>query len=173
MNVRRALLLWLCCWSSQLFAHQQQEALTTVLFNDRSGRVEIMHRFYVHDAEHVINKIYAQGKDIIANEKAQRAFGEYVADKFKVKVGSGPKIEFDYLGQEYDGKFLWVYQVAPQEVLLNTTAKQGKAVELWFEHSSLQEFWAGQRNVINLEYKGEVKTLQLEKGDGWQSLILP
>jgi hypothetical protein len=36
------------------FAHQQKAAETTVLFNKRSGQLEVSHRFYMHDTEHAV-----------------------------------------------------------------------------------------------------------------------
>ena len=45
----RLILIVLCCLSLQLSAHEMKSAITKVLFNQRTGNVEIMHRFYVHD----------------------------------------------------------------------------------------------------------------------------
>lgn len=41
-------------FSAQLQAHQIKAAITTVLFNQRTENIEVMHRFNLHDAEHAV-----------------------------------------------------------------------------------------------------------------------
>lgn len=175
-------------------AHQQQEAFTTILFNSRTGNIDVMHRFYLHDAEHVageisrahINaerekKLAKKRVDIISDDDAQTAFGLYVADHFalrlEVKPESVEKLDLTYIGQEVDGKFLWVYQqIAIPASLSEASTVQLDAQQqipiLFVRHSALQEFWAEQRNVVNVEFFQEVKTLMFDKDDEWQSIKL-
>jgi hypothetical protein len=40
------------------FAHQQKAAETTVLFNKKSHKLEVMHRFYLHDTEHAVQHLF-------------------------------------------------------------------------------------------------------------------
>ena len=54
----RLILLVLCCLSLQLSAHEMKSAITKVLFNQRTGNIEVMHRFYVHDAEHAVKSCW-------------------------------------------------------------------------------------------------------------------
>ncbi|VUD52969.1 hypothetical protein TDB9533_01740 [Thalassocella blandensis] len=167
--------------SDRAWAHQQQEALTTILFNQRSGNIDVMHRFYIHDAEHVVSKIDAKkNADIIANGESQKAFGQYVAKHFALQVllpeGKNLALDLRYVGQEVEGKFLWVYQqIAIPSVLVvdkNTALKPELFPQLAMRHSSLQEFWPEQRNVVNIEFMQQVKTLIFRKDDEWQSAFL-
>ncbi|MDG1816469.1 MAG: hypothetical protein P8H22_10245, partial [Glaciecola sp.] len=58
MTLRMTLLLCLVIMLSMpvcsVSAHQQKSGLTTVLFNPRTNNIEVMHRVYMHDAEHAV-----------------------------------------------------------------------------------------------------------------------
>ena len=56
---------------SPAFAHQQKAAETTVLFNKRSGELEVTHRFYLHDTEHAVQALFDKNADILDSEKTQ------------------------------------------------------------------------------------------------------
>ena len=51
--------------NSAVLAHQQKAAETTVLFNKNSGQLEVMHRFYLHDTEHAVQKLFDKSADIL------------------------------------------------------------------------------------------------------------
>ena len=39
-------------------AHQLKSSVTTVLFNQRTHNIELMHRFYLHDTEHAVGSLF-------------------------------------------------------------------------------------------------------------------
>ena len=67
-------------------AHQQKESYTTVNFNQRTSNIEVVHRFYLHDAEHAINRMLDTKADIINNKQSQAAFAQYVKQNFGLRV---------------------------------------------------------------------------------------
>ena len=46
-------------------AHRLHAAMTTVLFNDRTERIEIMHRFYLNVAEQLATEIAGSGANLM------------------------------------------------------------------------------------------------------------
>ena len=191
-------------------AHQQQEAQSVILFNERSGNIEVMHRFYIHDAEHVAKLVGEKSSDLLASEQAQATFGNYVAKHFGLRwtkrvlpisadsdtplseVASDVVPELQYVGQEVEGKFLWIYQstAIPEPLLAwlrlpgigEGRAEEGSKgdtpVPQWqFEleviHTSLHEYWPKQRNVVNIEFHQRVQTLVFHRDDLWQRVTLP
>lgn len=142
-------------------AHQMNTAITKVLFNPRTHSVEIMHRFYLHDAEHALSELAGRQILLVEDALAREQFGHYVASHFAMGFGKPEPQALTDVGQEVDGKFIWVYQ----EVALPATVK-----ELWFRFDALQEQWPEQVNQVNVEGLGAVKSLRFDRQSAWQSL---
>lgn len=145
-------------WSPiPLSAHQQKTGQTTIRLNPRSGHLEIMHRFYVHDAEHAAGLIQGPHADIIASRKTQEIFSGYIEKHFNIKTGAGRTLTPTSVGYELDGKFFWVYQEIPEK--LNPKS-------LSVTHTVLMDIWADQQNLVNIEGFGPIKSHTFKKNDG-------
>ncbi|QOL27202.1 hypothetical protein LP316_01105 [Thalassotalea sp. LPB0316] len=141
------------------FAHQQKAAETTVLFNKRSGHLEIMHRFYLHDTEHAVQDLFNdKHADILDSEKTQQQFADYVSQQFYAKTLTDQTITLNTVGFEVDGKFFWVYQDAP-------LPKTEKGLKLY--NGALRDLWPTQINMVNVEGQGPVKTLYFQDNKDW------
>jgi len=153
------LLLAGCC--GQLGAHEMKTALTKVLFNARSGNIEVMHRFYVHDAEHGVKQLFDKSADLLNSEQTQQLFNQYVSEHFALTSLSGQPIPLSLLGGQLDGRYFWVYQEA---------AMPGELDGLRVQHSSLQALWPSQVNTVNIEGRGAVTSLNFDNKTDWQQL---
>lgn len=142
-------------------AHQQQAALTRVLFNGRSGNVEVMHRFLVHDAEHAVRQLLDPEADLIVSAPAREQFAQYVLERFTLLGLEGNPLPLEYVGQEIDGIYLWVYQEMSIPAQLN-----GLSVI----HNVLRDLWPEQNNLVNIERDGMVQTLNFTGNVEWQSV---
>ncbi|MDT8427150.1 MAG: hypothetical protein RQ757_00115 [Pseudomonadales bacterium] len=131
-------------------AHQQKLAITRLVFNERSGSLEVMHRFYLHDAEHAVRQLFDTTADILATEETRVRFGHYVSELFQLRDESGQIIALDFVGQEIEGNHIWVYQ--EHSPLENWQA-------LSVRHGALREIWPEQTNMVNIEYKAGIRTL--------------
>tara|TARA_R110000744_G_scaffold229796_1_gene347850 strand:+ start:21775 stop:22284 length:510 start_codon:yes stop_codon:yes gene_type:complete len=136
--------------ASSAFSHQQKTAISTVLFNPRTGNIEVMHRFNLHDAEHAVRHIFGKNADIIDSAKTQQQFSDYVSERFTMAKEDGQSIALKTAGFEVDGKFFWVYQETKQPAKLDN---------LVISHNALRDLWPSQINTINVEGKGDIKTL--------------
>ncbi|NVK55748.1 MAG: hypothetical protein HWE26_09045 [Alteromonadaceae bacterium] len=143
-----ALLLFMAC--GQAAAHQQKAAITTVLFNPRTQNIEIMHRFNLHDAEHAVKALFKKTADILDDEETQTAFAEYVAERFVLLNAKHNNLALKLVGYEVEGKHFWVYQETEQPPALEG---------LQMRHDALRDLWPSQVNTINVEGKGDLKTL--------------
>lgn len=142
-------------------AHQQKEAYSTLLFNPRSGFVEIAHRFSLHDAEHAFAKL--TNANIVLNKRTQGEFANYIFEQFQLKDENGELVALRNLGFEVEGKFIWIYQEYPLPDSAN---------RLTIRMTALQEIWPQQINYINVEKEGKTRSLRLAEGDDWQELVL-
>lgn len=140
------------------FAHQQKAAETTVLFNKNSGQLEVSHRFYLHDTEHAVQSLFDKNADILDSEETQQQFANYVAKQFLVNTLTNENLPLSSVGYEVEGKFFWVYQetAIPEEL---------SGVKLF--NGSLRSLWPTQINMVNIEGKGNIRTLYFSDNKDW------
>ncbi len=131
-------------------AHRLRAALTTVLLNEHSARIEVMHRFYVHDAEQVVAEIIGAGADVLDSAEDRLRFGVYVHERFSLDAEQ-VALPLDLIGVELEGDFLWVYQAAPLPAPAPGT--------IGIRHRALRDVWQDQVNTVNVEQGARVRTL--------------
>jgi hypothetical protein len=146
---------------SQAYGHEMNAGLTKVVFNPRSGNIEVMHRFYVHDAEHAVKQLFDKSADLLNSAQTQQVFNQYVSEHFAIASLSGETISLTLLGGQLDGRFFWVYQEA---------AMPAKLDGLRVKHSSLQALWPAQLNTVNIEGRGAVMSLNFDSKTDWQQV---
>ncbi|TLU61511.1 hypothetical protein FE810_14745 [Thalassotalea litorea] len=151
----------LAMFSFNSAAHQQKEAYTTVLFNDRSGNIEVSHRFYIHDTEHALSHLFNGKADIISDQNTQQKFAGYIQEKFRLLNQDKQLLELGSVGYEVEGKFFWVYQEIPQPSGLQA---------LYIQMQALQDVWPAQINQVNVERNGKTKAVRINKDDDWLKL---
>ena len=149
--------------SPSVHAHQQKAAITRVVFNERTGTLEVMHRFYLHDAEHAVRLLIDSDADIIGNEQTRAQFAEYVQQQFSLTSPSGEALVLSPVGHEIDGNFFWVYQ--ERTLPVNVTSLQ-------VIHNALREVWPDQINTVNVERGCSVTTLTFQGSDEQLSVLL-
>lgn len=130
-------------------AHQQKESITRVLFNSRTGNIEVMHRFYVHDAEHAVKAIFGTDADVLGSEASRKRFSAYVHERFQLRDQDGLLLPLTPVGHEIDGRFLWVYAETPMRDDLTS---------LTLVHDALRELWPDQVNLVNVEQNGDTQS---------------
>jgi hypothetical protein len=148
----------LLCFTGAANAHQQKEAYTSIVFNQRTGMLEIQHRFYLHDAEHAAQRVIDKNADLIGDPVSREAFAYYAISTFSMQDQQQP-LTLTYVGTELQGKYLWVYQ----ETLI-TADMEG----FYLKMTALQEMWPEQTNHINVERNKHVTSARLHIADSWQ-----
>ncbi|WP_351008482.1 DUF6702 family protein [Shewanella sp. S1-58-MNA-CIBAN-0166] len=139
-------------------AHQQKEAYTSIVFNQRSGMLEVQHRFYLHDAEHAAQQVIDKSTDLIGDPVGREAFAYYAISTFSMQDQQQHPLTLTYVGTELQGKYLWVYQETPI-----TTNMDG----FYLKMTALQELWSEQTNHINVERNKRVTSARLNIADSW------
>lgn len=157
-------LVMVCTAALPAGAHQLKVALTSVALNARSGEVEVIHRFYVHDAEQAVHLLGGMQGDIQRDADLRNAFARYVGRHFVLADESGTPLPLTLVGAEIDGEFLWIYQTLPGD-LWPRIALAGD--------SALQGLWPEQVNRINIRRDGRVHTLVCNAGDGLKPVVEP
>lgn len=139
-----------------VFSHQEKAAVTEILINERSGHLEVAHRFYLHDAEHAVKLMGGNGADIFKSRETQKVFYDHVVRNFALYIDEQP-LKLKNIGFEIEDLFFWAYQEMP----LDENLLLAEAIHV--HHSSLQHFWPDQINTVNFEpTRGKVKTAIFE-----------
>ena len=136
-------------------AHQQKEAITRVSFNARTGNIEVMHRFLLHDAEHASSELLGKGADLLASAADRDRFEAYVHARFELLDQNEKPIDLAPVGNEVEAEFLWVYAEAPIPEQLTA---------LTISHRALRDVWPDQINLVNVERDKEVKSALFSQG---------
>jgi len=145
-----ALLVSASIFSTATHAHQIKAAITTVLFNPRTENIEVMHRFNLHDAEHAVKALFDKHADIMDDADTQQRFADYVAGHFAILNAAGEPLTLADVGFEVEGKHFWVYQETAEPPVLEG---------IKIRHNALRDLWPKQVNTLNVEGKGDIKTL--------------
>ena len=136
------------------WAHQQKTATTRILFNSNTNNIEVMHRFYAHDAEEAVSLIFGTIPSIMESSDSRQLFSNYVVNRFAIEAteenGTTTELALTYVGEEIDGQFLWVYQEIP--AVQNVTA-------LTVINVALRDIWPDQINLVNIEKDDEIYSL--------------
>ena len=142
-------------------AHQQKAALTQILFNPRSETIEIVHRFYLHDAEQAVQLLFGADADIHDKEETRFTMARYAAGSFALWDDQDKPIELGLVGFEVDGSFFYVYQ--------ESESKQDPS-GLTIRHSALRDIWPDQMNTVNIEGKGPLQTVLFDGENALQTV---
>lgn len=156
------LLVLIAGLSGQVNAHQQKASLTQVLLNERSGYLEVAHRFYLHDAEHAARQLIGETGDILSSEPMQQAFYQSVLTAFSLAI-DGNTLDLTALGFEIEGAFFWVYQeIAFAQTLSSVEVSQ----------DALHWLWPEQINTVNVHnHSGEIQTAVFTHSSVPQTLV--
>ncbi|WP_411359709.1 DUF6702 family protein [Pseudidiomarina salilacus] len=162
MRTKFFLLVVALCWVGSLAAHQLKSGVTTILFNERTGNIEIMHRFVLHDAEHAVGELFNKKQaDIHTDEETRALFAAYVLEAFALQTADRQSLALESVGYQVEGRDFWVYQeVAMPTELTGFRVKQ----------KALQELWTDQQNLVNIERDDRVQSLQFNAKDDWLSV---
>ena len=148
------LFLLLSLLSGYSVAHQQKMAVTRILFNANTGNIEIMHRFFIHDAEHAAGVVFGESQNLMESDISRELFSNYVMNRFAVtaedSLGKSVELSLNYVGAEIDGQFLWVYQETEQL----DDVKALSVVNL-----ALRDVWPDQVNLVNVEKEDQILSM--------------
>lgn len=144
----------------QAQAHIEQTLLTTVAFNSRTQRLEVIHQIYAHDVEHAFGNV-VQADGGLDSIPAQALVGVELGKTFKLWELDGDEIPLQLVGAELEAEFFYIYQEA--EIV-------GVPESMRVEHGMLRNYWPDMRNYVNVDYGPFIKSLIFSNNDGVKTL---
>ncbi|MFK7889103.1 MAG: DUF6702 family protein [Gammaproteobacteria bacterium] len=157
MRARLSALVLALLLAAPTWAHQQKESITRVLFNPRTGNIEVMHRFLLHDLEHASDKLFGKTVDLLRSASDRDQFEGYVHEHFALADQNGAAVPLTPVGNEIEGRFLWVYAEAAIPEQLSA---------LTITHDALHNVWPEQTNLVNVERANDVRSALFQDGSG-------
>jgi hypothetical protein len=144
--------------TSLSFAHKQKVALTDILYNERTGNLEIAHRISLHDAEHALHEVTESKDDLTKSPTAQAAFAKYVVQRFELTFKDKTKLKLTLVGQEIERGYLWVYQ--------ETKIPKPATASFFIANTILQDVIKDQVNTVNIRSGSQVTSLTFKVKSG-------
>ncbi|MFK8029985.1 MAG: DUF6702 family protein [Gammaproteobacteria bacterium] len=136
-------------------AHQQKESITRVEFNERTGKLEVMHRFSIHDVEHASRLLFDKSVNVLVSADDRQLFADYAHNTFSIADQTGVALALQPVGHEIEGRFLWVYAEADMPK---------KLLKLTVYNGALHEIWATQSNLVNVKLGKRIKSATFVRG---------
>ncbi len=160
--MRRLMTCVLIICATTVWGHQQKEAYTAIKPNPNSGMTEIIHRFYLHDAEHGFSSILDKSIVLSESQSMQRKFAEYVIESFQLSIDDNETITLDTVGFEVEGRYIWVYQETGQKLPCQVNVTMTAFHDVWEKHI----------NQVNFEWPAGVKAVRLTSDEAKKSLSI-
>lgn len=149
-------ILLACFYSKPVFSHKLNAAETTINFNDRAKTIEIVHRFYLHDVNHLVQQHYSKHKKA-KDEEHYNVFVQYILNnlELKFKRADNSFYKISNIGSESEKKHFFIYQ----EISL----EQEKLSEVSVSIKSMQNQWLPNYWLFSIEVPGLDDDFVLEK----------
>ncbi len=164
MLMVRTLTTWVLFISfTTVWGHQQKEAYTTIKPNSNSGKTEVIHRFYLHDAEHGFSGKLGESIVFSVDESAQSKFADYVVESFQLKIDNGKEaVALETVGFEVEGRYIWVYQETSQKLPCQVVVKMDALHDVWEKHI----------NQVNFEWPEGIKSVRLTSNEANKAISI-
>lgn len=148
--------------SSNLSAHRMDSAMSVIDVAPNGDDIEITHRIFAHDLEHVF-ELTQTNMDYFESEDGAKLIREYIEGAFYIKTDpNGAKLPLRFIGVELAGDIVYVF----------FDAKINNAGSLTFDNNILEEYSQRQMNYLNLHFNGQTKSLIFSNGNQEQTLQL-
>jgi len=144
----------------QVQAHIEQTLLTTISYNPRTQRMEVIHQIYAHDIEHAFgNAVQADGG--LDSIPAQANVGIELSKAFKLWNADGDEIHLALVGAELEAEFFYIYQEADVASIPET---------MRVAHNVLRNYWPDMQNYLNIDYGDSISSLIFSSSDGVKTI---
>lgn len=139
-------------------AHRAPGSLTTIEWNPRSGKTEVIHRLHSHDAELGVGTIVGEPRLSTLSIEGRAHIALYVEERFAIRRDGKP-IALDLLGAELAADYLLVYQEFAGRL----------SGEIEVRDDILRDVFPAQINQVNIEDGGVFRTLAFSGDDDWRT----
>lgn len=144
------------------FAHRAPGSLTSVQWNEQTGKTEVVHRLHSHDAELGVGTVNGVADLSVLSIEGRAYIALYVEARFSI-AGKDGRLNLDLIGAELAADHVLVYQEWPARL-------PGK---VRVRNDILRDVFPAQINQVNIDDGDAVRTLFFSGDDDWRSFEFP
>lgn len=148
--------------SAAAMGHRAPGSLSTIEYNERTGKTEIVHRLHSHDAELGVGAVIDRPDLSVLSLEDRALIALYVEEQFRIESEEGP-IHPSLVGAELAAEYLLVYQelLGPLPDVIRV------------RDDILRDVFPEQINQVNIDTNGQVMSLVFANDDGWRRFEAP
>jgi hypothetical protein len=159
MNYKFLLTAIVCLLASTVtMAHDYHASIADIKFNPRTQSLQVAIKVFTDDLESALSK---RSKTKVsydpASETIKQQLASYLAATMKFELAKGKPLKQRFVGSEEDADVVWMYFEVP--------VQQASLSQLYIHNAVLTELFDDQMNIVNLDYKGEMHSMLLQKSD--------
>jgi hypothetical protein len=130
-------------------AHNFHMGMADISYNERTGSTEIVHTYTGHDLSTLLTNLYGQQFDL-GRADSEAPLRRYVEKQFTITNAAGKRLPLQWIGAKVDADSVVIFQEIP-------ATKLAKGDRL--HNALLIDFLPSQKNTVNLQTDGTIKTL--------------
>jgi len=164
MKTRYLFLFLIFSLSSFNTDHKFYVSVTEIEYNGKAQSLQVISRVFIDDFEKLLQTRYDESIRLTKNGDSEKVSGyikKYLSQKMEVEVDGKP-YKLNYIGKEYENDELIFYLEIPG-------VPEFKKIRI--KNSILIDMFSEQKNLVHVEYKGEIKSLILADGKDEDFLI--
>jgi hypothetical protein len=135
--------------STASHAHDFHMGIADISYNQRTGSTEIVHSYTGHDLATLLTNLYGRQFDL-GRADSEAPLRRYVEKQFTITDVEGNRLPLKWVGVKVDADSVVIFQEIPG-------VKLTKGSRL--HNALLVDFLPSQRNTVNVETDGTIKTL--------------
>ena len=154
MKLKILLILLVVSFSSFTTNHKFYVSVTDMKYNAKAKDLEVISRVFINDFEDLLQKRYDKNihlDDSKETAEAEKYIKKYLGEKMQVWLDGTPAT-INYLGKEYDNDMVVLYLEVPDVKPFN---------KIKVRNTVLTDIFSEQKNLVHVEYKGDIKSLIL------------
>ncbi len=164
MYLRSLIVAIVCLLSSfTASAHDYHASITDIQFNPKTQSLQVAIKVFTDDLE---NALSVRNKSKVSysasSDKVKQLLAGYMASTFRFELTKGKPLKQQFIGSEEEADVVWIYFEVP--------VKQASLKELYIENGVFTELFDDQMNIVNLDYKGDMHSMLLQKSDKGKKL---
>jgi hypothetical protein len=130
-------------------AHNFHMGIADISYNQRTGSTEIVHTYTGHDLAALLTNLYCRQFDL-GRPDSEAPLRRYVEKQFTVTDKDGKSLSLQWVGAKVDADSIMIFQE-----IKGVKLTKGSRIH----NALLIDFLPSQRNTVNVETDGTVKTL--------------
>ncbi|KQQ40148.1 hypothetical protein ASF61_05005 [Duganella sp. Leaf126] len=135
-------------------AHNYHMGIADISYNTRSGSTEIVHTYTAHDVAALLSRQAGRLVDL-GQPGSEALLRKYAEQQFAVAGRKGERLPLTWIGMKADADSVVIFQEIPR-----TRLTPGARIH----NAMLTDLIPTQKNTVNVQIDGPVKTLVFDQG---------